>query len=113
MEKLFNQMGEFITMETEIPFNEFQTYYDEVVAFLNAEFQTLTQEDLIKMSGITQIVGLNGKNRATRKDQFAKKYNKISSKCNFWTDAINFKLKKEFAMDDESIEEAVDALWED
>ena len=80
MESLFNQMAEFIKMEEELPFAEFQSYYTSVMAFLQKEYQDLTVDDLLKAKGILSIMGANAKTRALVKNENRKKFQKMAEK---------------------------------
>ena len=67
MEELVAKMGEFIKMEDELPFPEFQSYYQSVMDYLMKNYQDMTTDQLVQAKGITMIMGNNAKARAMRK----------------------------------------------
>ena len=111
MDILFEKMGEYTKTEEEIPFAEFQSYYNDLMTFLQNEYQELGEEDLVKVKGMTMIVAGNAKMRALRKDENRKKFNKMGEKAAFWEDAISRRLNKE-GMKSDDLNEKVGALWE-
>ncbi len=112
MESLFNQMAEFIKMEEELPFAEFQSYYTSVMAFLQKEYQDLTVDDLLKAKGILSIMGANAKTRALVKNENRKKFQKMAEKSAFWDDAITRRLVKIEGLSNDEVQEKVESLWE-
>lgn len=95
METYFGQLKEYLKMDTEIPYEEFERYYQEFINFLNDKFQDLNQEELLKGRYISSILQTNSWERSKRKNSYAKKYKKIADKTHFWSDAINHRLLKE------------------
>ena len=67
MDALRAKMQEFLKMETEISYEEFNEYYKSVMDFLQREFENLDQDGLVTMSGICQIMYLNAGSRGQRK----------------------------------------------
>ena len=111
MEQLFNKMAEYVKMEEDLPFDEFQNYYNSVIDFLQKEYQNLSVEDLIKVKGIVRIMCANARARALIKNDNRKKFIKIGEKTAFWDDAINRRLVKEEGMAADEVQQKVDALW--
>ncbi len=110
MEVLYEKMGEFTKMETEIPFGEFQDYYQSLMAYLMAKYQEMSKDDLLKAKGICMIVAGNAKMRSLRKDENRKKYSKMAEKARFWEDAIRLNLVKS-GMTEAEIDQAVGGFW--
>ena len=110
MEELVAKMGEFIKMEDELPFTEFQAYYQSVIDYLMKNYQDMTTDQLVQAKGITMIMGNNAKARAMRKDENRKKFTKMGEKSAFWENAIKLRLTKE-GMSESELDEKVDALW--
>lgn len=110
MEALSARMGQYTKMEDEIAFDEFIAYYNDLLAFLQAQYQDLDQDELVRAKGMTMIVAGNARMRALRKDANRKKFAKMADKAKFWEDAIALRLKKE-GLDPEALEEKVSALW--
>ena len=78
MEQLYEKMLEFTKMTEELPFDQFQAYYQEVVDYLQKEYQGLNQEDLLKAKGICNIIAGNAVGRGARKDANSKKFKKMA-----------------------------------
>jgi hypothetical protein len=111
MEKLFEQMKGFLHMDTEIPYDEFTQYYKSLVDTLTGTFEDLDQDARLKARYVCSIVQANADSRGQRSKTNAKAYKKISSKCAFWADAINFRLLKE-GMTQAEIDKAIEAINE-
>ena len=112
MEQLYEKMLQFTKMTEELPFADFQAYYQEVIDYLQKEYQNLTQEDLLKAKGICNIIAGNAVGRSARKDSNSKKFKKMAEKTRFWHDAIQARLLKE-GMNQNDIEEKESELWKD
>lgn len=111
MEQQFQKLKEYLNMDTEIPFDEFEAYYKDVVGYLQKNYQPMDHASLIKARYITSIVAANAYDRARRKGPHAKKYRKMAEKCEFWADAIKYRLLKE-GLTEEQIDEAEQKLSE-
>ena len=112
MEELFAKMGEFVKMEEELPFGEFQDYYKSVMDYLQQNYQDMNTEQLIQAKGITMIMGNNAGARALRKDDNRKKFHKMAEKSSFWEGAIKMRLVKD-GMSEDELNVKVDALWKE
>lgn len=95
MENLFAQLKEYLHLDTEIPFEEFSSYYKNLIDHLTKSFNELSREDCLKARYICSIVQANAESRAKKSKANAKAFKKINTKCAFWADAINFRLLKE------------------
>lgn len=95
MEDLFAKLKGYLHMESELPFEEFSAFYKEIIAYLNASFAQMDQKTCLKARYICSIVQANADTRARTSKATAKAFKKMSSKCIFWADAINFRLLKE------------------
>lgn len=109
MEDFFEKMQEYLQMDEEIPFDEFDHFYRQYLDFLQQRYDQLSREELIKGKYIFSIVYMNSWDRSRRKNQYAKKYKKIAEKCQFWVGAIKHRLLKD-GMTAEEIENAEKAL---
>lgn len=109
--ELSAKMGEYTKAEEEISFGEFQSYFNDLMAFLQKEYQDLGNDDLVTAKGIAMIVAGNAKMRSLRKDANRKKFSKMGEKAAFWEDAIRRRLLKE-GMTEADLDEKVGALWE-
>ena len=112
VEEIFTLMQGFTQMTEELPFNEFAVYYQDVMDTLQADYQNLTQEELVRVKGICTIMDINAQSRAGYKDDKRKRFQKMSEKSRFWGDAIKTRLLKEGMTSDEVIK-AEAALWAD
>ena len=112
MEQLYEKMLEFTKMTEELPFDQFQAYYQEVVDYLQKEYQGLNQEDLLKAKGICNITAGNAVGRGARKDANSKKFKKMAEKTRFWHDAIQARLLKE-GLSQKEMDEKESELWKD
>ena len=106
MEKIVAKLQEYLAMDTEIEFNEFDEYYKSIMDKLSKDYQELKEEELLKMRYILNTVAVNAENRSARKDKYMKKFRKIGEKTRFWSDAISHKLKHEMDYTDKALEEA-------
>ncbi|WP_041274749.1 hypothetical protein [Desulforamulus reducens] len=94
MEKYFEKMKEYLNMETEIPYEEFETYFKDVIEFLSKDYLNLAQEETIKGRFILTILMSNSEDRAKRFKNMAKKYKKIYDKSHLWAEALTLRLLK-------------------
>lgn len=111
MQELFEKMKEYLNMDTEISFNEFDGYYKKVVAFLNDEWTELNQEDTMHMLFILDNLKSNGEDRAKRKEKEAKKYAKMAQRTEIWANALIKRLRDE-GLTDEEIGKRYEAIYE-
>ena len=113
MENITAKLKEYLAMDTEIDFNEFQSYYNTVIEKLNKDYQNFSESDLVRMRYVLNTVALNAETRGARKDKNMKKFRKMADKSRFWSDAISHKLKKEFGYTQASLEEADEGIDEE
>lgn len=109
MEKLFEKLTEYLHMDTEIPFEEFSVYYQDVIDKLNQDFQELSQDECVKARYICSILQANAEMRAKNSKAHAKAFKKMMTKSGFWADAIAYRLLKE-GMTQEDLDKASEAL---
>ena len=106
MESLLTKMREYLKMDSEIPFEEFKDYYGQNMNYLQTNYDGMNNDELFTAKYILDIVSSNGESRALRKGPESKKYKKMGEKAAFWSDAIEFRLKKE-GMSKQDIDTAV------
>lgn len=87
-------MKEYLKMDDELPFEEFTAYAQDFLAYLGANFDSSTNDELLVGRFILSILQGNASDRSKRKSPEAKKYKKLAEKCNLWFEAINYRLKK-------------------
>lgn len=111
MQELFDRMKEYLNMDTEISFDEFDGYYKKVVAFLNDNWQELNEEDTMHMLFILDNLKSNGEDRAKRKEKEAKKYAKMAQRTEIWANALIRRLR-DAGLTDEEIGKRYEAIYE-
>ncbi|AEF95306.1 hypothetical protein Desca_2479 [Desulfotomaculum nigrificans CO-1-SRB] len=94
MEKYFEKMKEYLNMDSEISYEEFNDYYSQVIAFLNDNYQHLSNDETVKARFILSILVSNSQERAKKYKPLSKKYRKIAEKSNFWAEALTYQLLK-------------------
>lgn len=104
MEKLFEKLKEYLNMDTEIPYEEFEAYYQDVINLLSVEYQEMNKEETIHGRFILSILMSNSEDRAKNYKNLAKKYKKIYSKCHLWAEALTLRLLKMGMTKDEIIQ---------
>ncbi|AQS58176.1 hypothetical protein [Desulforamulus ferrireducens] len=104
MEKLFEKLKEYLNMDTEISYEEFEAYYQDVISLLNAQYQELNKEETIHGRFILSIIMSNAEERAKNYKSLAKKYKKIYNKCQIWAEALTLRLLKMGMTKDEIIQ---------
>lgn len=92
MEKLFEKLKGYLNMDSEISYEEFSAYYEEVLDYFTNNYQNFDTDTLSKGRYIASIINANAVSRAKRKGIYAKKYKKIAEKMNLWTGALNYRL---------------------
>ncbi|TKI57181.1 hypothetical protein E8L90_17915 [Brevibacillus antibioticus] len=111
MQDLFEKMKEYLNMDTEISFDEFDGYYKKVTAFLNDSWETLNEEDTMLMLFILDNLKSNGEDRSKRKIKEAKKYAKMAQRTEIWANALIGRLR-EAGLTDEEIGKRYEAIYE-
>ena len=109
MDALFAKMKDYVKMDTEITAEEFQAYYKQVIDRLQEGFDAMAEDTLLQGKIITTIMSSNAGVRGKRKNNDAKKFRKMQEKSKFWTDAIDYRLKK-MGLSESDIEERTAAL---
>jgi len=101
MRELLTQLQEYLRMESELPFPEFQEYSEKVIKDLRENFETMSNEERFQARYICQIVGSNARVRSGKSllsgKQFRdwKQLREINKKCQFWLKAIDYRLVHE------------------
>lgn len=111
MQELFDKMKEYLNMDTEISFEEFDGYYKKVVAFLNDSWTSLNEDDTMHMLFVLDNLKSNGEDRAKRKTKEAKKYAKMAQRTEIWANALINRLR-ENGLTDEEIGKRYEAIYE-
>lgn len=95
MEEKLEKLKEYTHMDTEIPFEEFKTYYTGLIEQLNTEYNAMDKDLCLKARFICRIVKANAETRSHKSKVNAKAFRKMAAKCGFWMEAIDHRLKKE------------------
>lgn len=111
MQELFEKMKEYLNMDTEISFTEFDDYYKKVVEFLNDSWTGLNEDDTMHMLFILDNLKSNAEDRAKRKEKEAKKYAKMAQRTEIWANAL-IKRLREAGLNDEDISKRYEAIYE-
>lgn len=111
MQELFDKLKEYLNMDTEISFEEFDQYYKKVVGFLNDNWTSLSEEDSMKMLFILDNLKGNSEDRAKRKGKEHKKYQKMFQRSEIWMAAM-YKRLQEFGLSEEEISKRYEELYE-
>ena len=109
MEELLQKLKVFLAMEQELPFAEFREFYMELIGVLMSGFETMDNDSRVQGRYICQIVGSNARARAGTSRDLSKKFRKMAEKCDFWAEAIDYRLGKE-GLDKSQIEEMTTAV---
>lgn len=96
-------------MEDQISFEEFSSYYRQLIDELNQTFDNLDKDDRVKALYICSIVQSNAESRIKESKTTAKAFKKMGAKCAFWRDALKFNLEKD-GMSAQDIEQATEAI---
>ncbi len=104
MEAITAKLKEYLAMDHELEFGEFNAYYNEVIKELNDHYSEYDGDALLTMRYVLSTMAVNAQAWSMRKDKNSKKYKKINDKCRFWFDAIGYKLEKELGYTKEQIE---------
>ncbi|MDA5110015.1 MULTISPECIES: hypothetical protein [Brevibacillus] len=111
MQELFDKMKEYLNMDTEISFEEFDGYYKKVIAFLNDNWTGLNEDETLHMLFILDNLKSNGEDRAKRKEKEAKKYAKMAQRSEIWATAL-IKRLRDAGLSDEEIGKRYEAIYE-
>jgi len=112
MEEKLLKLREYLKMETEIPFDEFKEYHSSVIGQLNSDYNEMDQDSCLKARYICNIVQANAEDRGAKSKINGKAFKKMASKCKFWSEAIEHRLKKE-GLTQEAIDSAMSEINKD
>lgn len=111
MQALFDKMKEYLNMDSEISFDEFDRYYKEVLDFLGTDWDKLNEEESMQMLFILDNLKSNADDRMKRRLKEAKKYKKIVDRTNIWISAM-LKRLHDMGLNDEEISKRYEAIYE-
>ncbi|MBO8164609.1 MAG: hypothetical protein H0Z34_12920 [Brevibacillus sp.] len=111
MQELFDKMKEYLNMDTEISFEEFDSYYKQVIAFLNDNWKELNEEDTLHMLFILDNLKSNSEDRAKRRTKESKKYKKMEERSSIWASAM-IKRLRDLGLSDQDIRTRYEEIYE-
>ncbi|GAK12824.1 hypothetical protein [Geomicrobium sp. JCM 19039] len=114
MNELYERVQDYLNMEEEIDFKEFQAYYKKVTDYLQAEGQDLEEENLWKGLLVVESIASNSSNRAKeiRKGPEVKKYKRMNERMKLWAQNITKRLTA-LGYTDEQINERFHEMLEE
>ena len=112
IESFYEKMLEYLNMEEEIPFKEFDQYYRDTLKELEANYTNYDQEQGLRALFIVDNLKTNSDSRVQRKFDEAKKYKKISQRAQIWVEALFGHLLKS-GMTDKEIRERMEVMYEE
>ncbi|ADC48346.1 MULTISPECIES: hypothetical protein [Alkalihalophilus] len=113
MQSLYEQIQVYLNMEEEIPFKEFNSYYQKVIKELGDSHEQFDEETLWKALFIVENVMSNAEGRAKEtKGTEAKKYTKMAQRLQLW--AKNFATRLgQAGYTEEDINERFNTMFEE
>lgn len=112
MQALYDQIQIYLNMDEEISFEEFQSYYNEVLKALGENGDSLNEEMIWKSLFIVENVMTNAEGRANAKAPEAKKYKKIAQRLQLWAKNLAKRLG-ELGYSEEDISERFNQMLEE
>lgn len=109
MENYFAKMKEYLNMDSELPYDEFDQYFRDYIVYLGENYEGFDQDTTVKARFVASILQINSMDRSKHKGPHAKKFRKMSDKSKLWTDALNYRLLKQ-GMTQAQIDEANKAV---
>ncbi|RKD25659.1 hypothetical protein BEP19_01580 [Ammoniphilus oxalaticus] len=109
---LYEKMVEYLNMEDEIDFKEFDGYYKQTLRELEANYEKYDQQQGLHALFVMDNLKANSESRTQRKFPEAKKYKKISQRTHIWVEALFAQLVK-LGMNEQQIQEQMEKMYED
>lgn len=112
IESLYEKMIEYLNMENEIDFKEFDGYYKQALRELESNYKQYDQQKGLRALFIMDNLKANSESRAQRKFPETKKYKKIAQRSQIWVEALFVHLKQ-LGMKDEEIQQQIEKMYEE
>ncbi|MDQ0256223.1 hypothetical protein J2S74_003641 [Evansella vedderi] len=113
MQELYKQIHEYLKMEEEISFEEFDSYYKKIVDYLNENADKLEEESLWKALFISENVMSNADARAKdAKGSLGKKYKKMAQRLSLWAQNLTARLA-EMGYNEEQMNERFEKMFDE
>lgn len=95
MEHLYGKIHEYLKMDEEISFGEFDQFYKQVLKYFSEKAENLAEEDVWKGLFIIENIMSNAENRIKEeKGAKQKKYKKMKERASLWAQNFAGKLYK-------------------
>ncbi|SFL68884.1 hypothetical protein [Salibacterium qingdaonense] len=114
MNELYQKIQEYLNMDTEIEFEEFRDYYQQVIQYLDHEQQEPDETEIWQSLFVAESIMSNAENRAktVKNNAERKKYRKMNERMNLYAGHFTKKLNQlGYTQDD--IEYHFDAMLEE
>lgn len=113
MDQLYKQIHEYLKMDEEISFEEFDNYYKSVIDYLNDNGDKLDESAIWKALFISENVMSNADARAKNaKGSLSKKYKKIAQRLSLWAQNLTARLA-EMGYSKEQLDERFEKMFEE
>lgn len=113
VEALYNKIQEYLNMDEEISFEEFDSFYKQVVSELSEKHEDFDEEGIWKALYIVENIMSNADSRANSlKGAISKKYRKMAERTQLWSKNFMGRLHA-LGYTDEQINERFDKMYEE
>jgi len=113
VEALYNKIQEYLNMDEEISFEEFDSFYKQVVSELSEKHEGLDEDGLWKALYVVENIMSNADSRANSlKGSISKKYRKMAERTQLWSKNFMARLH-ELGYSDEQINERFDQMYDE
>ncbi len=113
VQQLYVKIHEYLNMDEEISFAEFEQYYKSVIKFFGESSESLQEEDIWKGLFIIENLMSNAKSRASEsKGSQQKKYKKIVDRSTLWAQNFAARLYK-LGYSEEQLNERFENMFND
>ncbi|MCT8138728.1 hypothetical protein H1D32_13865 [Anaerobacillus sp. CMMVII] len=113
MQELYVKIHEYLNMDEEIPFEEFDQYYKTVIKHFSEASDDLAEEDVWKGLFIIENLMSNAESRAKEsKAAKQKKYKKIAERSSLWAQNFAARLYR-LGYTEEQLNERFETMFQD
>ncbi|RSL32007.1 hypothetical protein D7Z54_17545 [Salibacterium salarium] len=111
MDKYYDKVQEYLNMDTEIEFEEFRNYYQDVLSYLEKQQEEIAEDEIWKSLFVVESIMSNAENRANtaKKTAERKKYKKMSERTKLYAQFFTKKLH-DMGYTQDQIEERFDKM---
>lgn len=113
MQQLYGKIHEYLNMDEEITFEEFDQFYKQVLKHFSEKAEDLAEEDVWKGLFIVENIMSNAENRIKEeKGAKQKKYKKMKERASLWAQNFAGKLYK-LGYTEEQLNERFEGMFQD